>query len=143
MQIDARFDSSVRYCGTSLATNAVLAMCATALAILGFIRATTRGDVPGRVTWVLGAVGLVYAHYVEALALAGLVVAYMVLPSLRRRYRPRDFCIDAAAIAIWVAPLIPQVIALSERREGLAWVASPSTGCRATSCGTRAPDNQK
>ena len=92
-----------------------------ALALYGFVKASTKGRGWGRVWFVAGGVGLIASHYLLALMLLGIGLAYLAVPSLREEYKFPQFSCDVAAITFFSAPLFPQVFALWNRRSELAW----------------------
>jgi len=102
-----------------------LALLLAALALVGFLRAT-RGARWGRLLFVFGAIGLFYAHYVLAVFVGGLGVAYLARPSLRRLYRPGAFFVDVVALAGLALPGLAQLSALRARSGALSWITHPS-----------------
>jgi uncharacterized membrane protein len=102
-----------------------LAMLTAAIAILGFVRASIRGDFLGRALWIIGTVTLIWTHFVEALLVVGLGVGYCCWPALRTKYRPRAFITDGLVIALLASATALQLADLLARREALSWVPSP------------------
>jgi hypothetical protein len=102
-----------------------LAMLTAAIAILGFTRASIESDFLGRTLWIVGAVTLIWTHFVEALLLVGLGISYFCLPALRTTYRPRAFITDALVIAFLALTTGLQLADLLARREALSWVSLP------------------
>ena len=99
-----------------------LAILFAAIALYGFIRAALDGGIAGRMWFIAGGVGVIAAHYLWGLELLGIGVAYLVTPALRRRYPLKSFFVDVAAMALFAAPLFPQVLALWSRRSELLWI---------------------
>jgi len=91
------------------------------LAVLGFLGACTSGAGRSRIVFVLGSAGLVWTHYLMAPMLAGLVAPYFFIGQLRQRYGWRRFATDMLAIALLLAPTIPQLLAIVNRRDALSW----------------------
>lgn len=102
-----------------------LALLLATLALVGFLRAT-RGARWGRPLFVLGGIGLFYAHYVLAVFVVGLAVAYLARPPLRRLYRPRSFFVDVAALGGLALPGLGQLLTLRARSGALSWITQPS-----------------
>jgi hypothetical protein len=102
-----------------------LAMLTAAIAILGFVRTSISGDFLGRALWIVGAVTLIWTHFVEALLLVGLGISYCCVPALRTTYRPRAFITDALVIALLASATGFQLADLLARREALSWVSGP------------------
>lgn len=92
-----------------------------ALALYGFVQASSESRRRGRVWFVVGGVGLIAAHYLLALMLLGIGLAYLLASSLRENYRLPQFSFDVAAMMLLSAPLFPQVLALWSRRSELVW----------------------
>ena len=103
-----------------------LAMLTAAIAILGFCRASIRGDFLGRALWIVGTVTLIWTHFVEALLVVGLGLGYCCWPALRTMYRPRAFITDGLVIALLASATGLQLADLLARREALSWVPSPN-----------------
>lgn len=98
-----------------------LGLLFAAVALYGFVRASGEGRRPGRVWFVVGGVGLIASHYLLALLLLGIGLAYLLASPLRENYRAPQFSFDVAAMTLLSAPLFPQVFALWGRRSELAW----------------------
>lgn len=102
-----------------------LVLAAVAVTLLGFGRSVLLGDRLGRALWLAGATGVVWAHYTQYPLVVGLAGAYVLMPSLRERYTPRLFCRDAVLHVVLVAPAVPQLLALFQRRAALSWMGAP------------------
>jgi uncharacterized membrane protein len=98
-----------------------LALLMATITLLGFLRAT-RGAPLGRALFVLGGVGLFYAHYVLAAFLVGLSVAYLLRPRLRRRYPTSRFALDVGVQLLLCLPGLGHLVALQGRAESLNWI---------------------
>lgn len=92
-----------------------------ALALYGFVRAAVDGRRTSRMWFVVGGIGLIATHYLLALILLGVGIAYLVDRGLRERYPLKKFGLDVVAMTVLSAPLFPQVYALWNRRTELAW----------------------
>lgn len=115
-----------------------LAMFFAALALFGFVKATSDGRAISRAYFVIGAVGLIASHYVLAVMLLGIGTAYLCVRPLRERYRLSQFSWDVALTALLSAPLVPQFLAILGRRDELAWVEGTSYVPIATVMGAEA-----
>jgi 4-amino-4-deoxy-L-arabinose transferase-like glycosyltransferase len=103
-----------------LARPYVLAHAFTALMLFGFLRATQTGSARYRVLWSIGSLGVFWSHYCLSLQAAGLALAYLLWPDLRRRYRPSQFACDVGLQLLGVAFRIPQLLAVSGE-VGIQW----------------------
>ena len=103
-----------------------LAFLFAAIAMLGFIRVCTAGRPRDRALWIVGAAGLVWAHYIFAPFLGGLAAAYILRPTLRSRYSPARALVDLGAIALVVLPAMAQVAAMVRAPQGQAWMFQSS-----------------
>lgn len=99
-----------------------LGLLLASLALFGFVKAAIDGRASGRAWFVIGGFGLIAAHYLLALMLLGIGLAYLVAAPLRERYPMGRFSLDVALITLLSAPLLPQVLALWNRRSELDWV---------------------
>jgi hypothetical protein len=99
-----------------------LAVLLGAVVLFGFVKAVEDGRLSSRIWFVAGSAGLIAAHYLFALMLLGVGIAYLAAAPLRERYPLRRFSADVAAIGLLTVPLVPQVLALWERRAVLDWV---------------------
>jgi hypothetical protein len=102
-----------------------LAMFFAALAALGFATACQKGTFSGRAMWIVGAAGLVWTHYIFLPFLAAFPAAWLAAPSLRARYRPRAFVIDAAIVLALLLPAVPQFARMAMNHQAQAWMFSP------------------
>jgi hypothetical protein len=98
-----------------------LAMLCASLAVLGYVRACTTGDLTGRALWVAGGAASVWAHYIQAPFIAGLAVTHLILPPLRTTYRTTRWLTDCALVVVLASPSTLQLLALAQRREALDW----------------------
>ena len=103
-----------------------LAMCAAALVIAGFVGAVRGGGRLDRALFVLGGAGLFWAHYVFAPMLVALVIAYVMMPSLRVSYPPRAAAIDAALLVVMALPAAAQAWGVLGNPGSQAWLFRPS-----------------
>jgi hypothetical protein len=99
-----------------------LLLFSVAVAAAAFLAAVRTGSRAARVVWVLGGAAVAWAHYVQYPVVVGLGAAYLVLPRLRTRYRPRSFVLDGVLQLALVALCIPQIVALWTRRGALSWI---------------------
>ncbi len=102
-----------------------LVLLATAVAFVGFGRSVLVGDRSGRILWIAGSTGVVWAHYTQYPIIVGLAGAYLLIPALRDRYVPRCFLRDVVIHLMLVAPAVPQLLALFQRRAALSWMGAP------------------
>jgi hypothetical protein len=102
-----------------------LALLCGAIAVAGFIGACRSGRVGDRLLWIAGAASLIWTHYVFLPFLAGLGIAYIARPLLRRRYPLRLAALDVFAILALVAPAVPGLIALVQTRQSQQWMFEP------------------
>jgi len=103
-----------------------LAFLFAAIAVLGFIRVCTAGRPGDRALWIIGAAGLVWAHYIFAPLLVGLAAAYLLRPALRARYSFPRALTDLGVIALLVLPAAVQVVQILRAPEAQAWMFRPS-----------------
>jgi hypothetical protein len=99
-----------------------LAMCFGALAALGFVRACTTGRLRDRGLWIVGGAGLIWTHYIFAPFIAGFGVAYVWWPIVRGKYLPRQFSLDAAAMALLLLTTLNQLTGMMATPEDQAWM---------------------
>jgi hypothetical protein len=100
-----------------------LAIAGYACAWLGFARAT-RGAPYGRPVFVSGTLLLFWTHYLLAVAVAGVVVAYAAHPALRLQYPVRRMAADLGLVGLLSTPGLLHLYDLWSRREALDWIAS-------------------
>jgi hypothetical protein len=99
-----------------------LALLFTAVAVLGFIRVCTSGRPRDRAVWIVGAAGLVWAHYIFAPLLAGLAAAYALRPALRSRYPVARAFADLGAMALLVLPAGVQMATIVRAPQAQSWM---------------------
>jgi len=99
-----------------------LVLFTASVAIYGFIASVRTGTPAARTAWVAGGAAVCWAHYVHYPLVLGLVLAYLVLPSLREAYRPRTFLKDLILQTLAAALCFPQILALLYRRSELSWL---------------------
>ncbi len=102
-----------------------LAIGMAALATGAFLRVTRTGARLHRLLWVLGAVGVVWAHYIFAPLIAGLVLAYLLRPDLRRAYRPGALIVDGIVASVLMIPAWPQAWTILSAPAAQQWMFSP------------------
>jgi mannosyltransferase len=99
-----------------------IALLFAALAVLGFIRVSTTGRARDRALWIVGAAGLVWAHYIFAPLLGGLAAAYVFRPALRARYPVSRAIADVGVIALLVLPAAAQVAGMVRAPAAQSWM---------------------
>src|SRR5262249_54613518 len=87
--------------------------------------ACQNGSIRRRAMWIAGAAGLVWTHYIFLPFLVAFPVAYLAGSSLRARYPPRAFAVDAAIIVALLLPAAPQFAQMAVNRQAQAWMFSP------------------
>ncbi len=105
-----------------------LAALFAGLMLLGFARASLRGDGWGRVLFIVGGSGLFASHYVLAPITVWIGVGYFAFPSLRRYCGARKFAFDVSVLGLSVLPWMPHFFAVWGRREVVAWLGEPRYG---------------
>jgi hypothetical protein len=100
-----------------------LALLGYSCAWLGFARAV-QGLRWSRVLFVIGGIGMFYAHYVLAVFLLGFAAAHAWVPSLRRRYTAVPFLFDSLIVSVLCLPGLPHLYNLWTRRGALDWLPS-------------------
>jgi hypothetical protein len=99
-----------------------LALLFAALAVLGFIRVSATGRARDRALWIVGAAGLVWAHYIFAPLLGGLAAAYVFRPELRARYPVTRAIGDLGVIALLVLPAAAQLAGIIRAPQAQSWM---------------------
>jgi hypothetical protein len=99
-----------------------IALLFAALAVLGFIRVSTTGRARDRALWIVGAAGLVWAHYIFAPLLGGLAAAYVLRPALRARYPFARASADLCVITLLVLPTAAQVAGMARAPQAQTWM---------------------
>jgi hypothetical protein len=99
-----------------------LALLFAALAVLGFIRVSATGRARDRALWIVGAAGLVWAHYIFAPLLGGLAAAYVFRPELRARYPVARAIADLGVIALLVLPAAAQLAGIIGAPQAQSWM---------------------
>lgn len=99
-----------------------LLLFSVAVAAAAFLSAVRTGSRAARAAWIVGGAAVAWAHYVQYPVIVGLGAAYLLLPALRTRYRPRSFVLDGVLQLALVALCIPQIVSLWMRRGALSWI---------------------
>jgi hypothetical protein len=99
-----------------------LALLFAALAVLGWIRVSTTGRARDRALWIVGAAGLIWAHYIFAPLLGGLAAASVFRPALRARYPLARAIADLCLIALLVLPAAAQVAGIVGAPQAQSWM---------------------
>ena len=99
-----------------------LGMFFTSLALLGFTKTVMQGGYRWRLTFILGAVGLILTHYVLALPLIGLAIGFLLWPALRVHYPWSHFMTDVALQAVLLSPFAFHLATVWSRRDTLQMV---------------------
>jgi hypothetical protein len=99
-----------------------LALLFAALAVLGFIRVCATSRARDRALWIVGAAGLVWAHYIFAPLLGGLAAAYVFRPALRARYPVTRAIGDLGVISLLVLPAAVQLATMMRAPQAQTWM---------------------
>jgi hypothetical protein len=99
-----------------------LAMFFASVVALGFIRTCLIGRPLDRALWIVGAGGLVWAHYIFLPFMLAFPAAYFLSPTIRMRYPTRQFLVDLFAIELILLPAAGQFLAIVANRESLKWM---------------------
>lgn len=102
-----------------------LGLFSLTLAVIGFLKAGMNGSRPGRMLWVIGGATTAWAHYLLFPVVIGLIGAYLIIPTIRKNYRPRAFIKDLVAQAVLVSLILPHLLTLLLRQESLSWLDQP------------------
>jgi hypothetical protein len=102
-----------------------LALFTISVAVGAFLWAVRTGSMPARIFWILGGASVAWSHYVQYPLIAGLFIAYAVVPDLRGVYKVRRFVTDGLWQLGLVSLCAPQLFALFTRREALSWIDQP------------------
>ena len=105
-----------------------LAALFAGLMLLGFARASLRGEGWGRFLFIVGGSGLFASHYVLAPIMVWIAVGYFAFPALRRYYGARKFAFDVSVLGLSVLPWMPHFFAVWGRRGAMAWLGEPDYG---------------
>ena len=105
-----------------------LAFLMLTLAILGFLASCSNATRGARALWVFCGAATIWAHYVFYPFVLGIVSAYLLVPSLRVRYRPSQFRRDLLVHLLLVGLAVPQFVKLLARQSDLDWVSAGYTG---------------
>lgn len=90
-----------------------LAALATALVLLGFLRAARTGAIGDRALFGAGALLLLYTQYLLAFPVAALALAWALSPALRAAWTPRRALVDAGLLAALAVPALLHVARLA------------------------------
>jgi hypothetical protein len=102
-----------------------LSLFTVSVAVGAFLWTVRTGSRRARILWIVGGATVAWSHYVQYPLIAGLFIAYAVVPGLRAVYKVRRCAADGLWQLGLVSLCVPQVFTLFMRRESLSWIDQP------------------